>query len=107
MPHSAEDVPPEPDDRSVVLDRDANAWQRVQETADDDGAPPWWCTTPAPALSWPDLVRDRGPLAPLHAEGECPADQFFRRIAAGDERPPSIPETVARNHRAFPAGDEG
>lgn len=115
------DIPDEPDDRAVVLDRDANAWQRWgNEWVRVRGVVPLWGPSSA-VKPWEYLLVDRGPLTPLITEAECATslDEFLSdapvdldALPGGtpdpdDLRAPSIPEVVTRRTRAFPAGDEG
>lgn len=66
------DVPDEPADRAVVLDRDAFAWQRHGDYWVRCGGPvPLWGQASG-RKPWHYLVVDRQPLTPLITEGDCP-----------------------------------
>jgi hypothetical protein len=61
------EVPVEPADRAVVLDKDGLAWQRIGET---------WAATGGHLFGgkhWRHLVVDRGPLTLLAASDHDPA----------------------------------
>lgn len=123
------DIPQEPPDRSVVLDRHALAWQRR--------AGSWFSTAAGYGeTTWPHLLVDRGPLTPLITEAEEQGDGWQRAgftdascerfvqaadpddlggafdregvldaVQAAGVR--TAPEVVTRRSRAYPGGDEG
>lgn len=106
------DIPDEPDDRAVVLDRDANAWQRRGDV---------WVRVDGPVVLfgesawrevWRHLVVDRQPLTRLITEAEedaaLDAAAGVTRADRGDLehevspadpddlRTPSIPDVITR-----------
>lgn len=74
------DIPAEPDDRAVVLDRDTDAWQRRGGAWHRVGVVqvPLRGEMPtgldAHVKTWPHLLVDRGPLAPMIAESAVGED---------------------------------
>lgn len=71
MPPLYVTIPPEPPDRAVVLDRDADAWQRRGEVWVRAGV----TLTIGPSRDvrpWPRLITEHGPLASLVTEAEEP-----------------------------------
>lgn len=66
-------VPDEPPRRSVVIDQNQDAWQRLNGTADHD----WWRVSSFygnqmdnPPMQWPSLVVMRGPLLLVYSPPE-------------------------------------
>lgn len=107
----AVELPEEPPDRAVVLDRCAYAWQR-------HGV--WWWpigegSAGNMAVSWAHLLVDGGPLTPLITVDDCPGEltdeQRDDALAAGgqaiDYREHDARIETLKPTRAFPAGDEG
>lgn len=64
------ELPPEPPDRAVVLDRDAQAWQRHDSSWQRVGAVVKLFGAEG-VRSWSHLVVDRGPLTRLVTEDEA------------------------------------
>lgn len=82
----AVDLPPEPPDRAVVLDREAVAWQRRDDLALGERAEWRWFRVGVVGTlfnrtsgqAWRHFVVDRGPLAPMIAESAL-EDAGWRR----------------------------
>lgn len=60
------EVPPEPPNRSVVLDRDGLAWQRIGGLWVRSAVLGLFGTVVGPSATWADLLLKFGPVRVLH-----------------------------------------
>lgn len=96
-------IPEEPDDRSVVLDRESIAWQRRDDLAPSRRPELRWMRVGGSVTpkAWRHLLVDRGALAPMLAESSLEAEGWYRAgyLEPGCEafrQTPDVPAPDAR-----------